>query len=271
MSHEVLSGAQVEQFIVDGCCVLRGAFTAEQAGAACRCVWRRIEQKTHIRQVDPNTWPPAYDIEEHLGDPAVLDCFTDRLADAVEQLVGRDRWLGDRRWGFWPVNFSYGVDGPSSVPNCGWHIDGNWFRHTLDSPRQGLLIVGLFSDIAPGWGGTVISLGSHRRTARVLADHPEGLHHRRLFDEVLSEPLGNFREVTGRAGDVLLAHPFLFHTRGFKRGGPPRVISNTEATLRFPMRVAAEDRDAAAPVEIAIHRALSEPLEPPVHAMSCHF
>jgi hypothetical protein len=122
----------------------------------------------------------------------------------------------------WPVNFFHGQCQPSPWPDWGWHVDGNWFRHTVDNSRQGLLLVGLFSDIVPGGGGTVVAAGSHRRTARVLAAHPDGLPHRVLFERVLAEPIGNFHEIVGAAGDVVLAHPFLFHTRGYERHGEPR-------------------------------------------------
>src|SRR4029077_2284100 len=136
-----------------------------------------------IRQSDPSTWPPNYDIQEQLTNLEVLECFSDRLVAAIEQLTGPGRWSGDRRWGFWPVNFSFGSDRPYDIPSSGWHIDGNWFRHTIDSPHQGLLVIGLFTNIAPREGGTIFSLGSHRRTARVLASDPEGISHLDLFKE----------------------------------------------------------------------------------------
>lgn len=271
LGQRALKRAQVEQFIADGWCYLRQAFSSSQAAAARSRLWTRIEAKSGIRASDPITWPEVYDIEEQLGDAAVIECFTDRLAAAIEQLVGEGRWWGERRWGFWPVNFSFGADLPYAIPDWGWHVDGNWFVHTLDCPKQGLVVIGLFSDIEPRWGGTILSGGSHRLTARVLAEHPQGLDHRSLFDAVLTQPLGNFHEVTGSAGDVVLAHPFMFHARGFKHGGPPRVISNTEAGLRAPMRVAPWNGCELAPVELAIRRALEEPLAPPRDPQRCRF
>lgn len=223
--------------------------------------------KRGIIRDDPKTWPESYDIEERLDTPAVRRCFTDRLAAAVEQLVGPGRWTGYRTWGFWPVSFQSAPHVRGTVPEWGWHVDGNWFTHTVDCPRQGLLVIGLFTEIAPGGGGTVFAERSHRRTARILAEHPAGLTHRELFDRVLAEPLGGFREIIGDVGDAILAHPFLFHARGYKSLGPPRVISNTEAPLREPMRV---DRPVA-PVEIAICRALAESDPVPADAMQCRF
>ena len=267
----VLNSDQIDSFVERGFCTLEGAFTAEQASAARACVWDRMAAKRGIRQDDPSTWPPAYDIEEHLTTPEVLACFTDRLAAAVEQLVGPGRWAGERRWGLWPVNFHYGAGEPYGIPAFGWHVDGNWFRHTLDCPKQGLLVIGLFSDIEPRGGGTIIAQGSHQRTARVLAQHPEGLTHRELFDKVLVEPLGNFRELTGAAGTVVLGHPFLFHTRGFKHLGPPRFISNTEARLSAPMILERPDPADYSVLERSIREALRGSLPALQNPMKCRF
>jgi hypothetical protein len=230
-----------------------------------------MEEKAGIRETDPSTWPAHYDIEEHLTDPEVLACFTDRLAAAVEQLLGAGRWCGRRKWGFWPVNFSYCADLPYDYPVTHWHIDGNYFRHTIDCAKQGLLLIGLFTDIKPRWGGTILALGSHKQTARVLARHPEGIAHLDLFRDVLSDPIGNFHEVTGEVGDVALAHPFLFHTKGWKPEGPPRIISNTEAALRQPMNFQrARDEDYSV-LEQSIRQALYEHPLPVEGGRLCRF
>ncbi len=267
----VLSPDQIDGFIERGFCVLEGAFTPAQAAAAREHVWARMEAKRGIRRDAPDTWPPAYDIEEHLHVPEVLATFTDRLAAGIEELLGPGRWRGARHWGFWPVNFSFGAGEPYRIPNFSWHVDGNWFRHTLDCPRQGLLVIGLFTDIAPRHGGTIVSQGSHRRAARVLARHPEGLTHRELFDEVLAEPLGDFLELTGAAGDVVLGHPWLFHTRGYKHGGPPRFISNTEAGLMEPMVLERANPADYSVLERSIRLALREPLPEPREPQQCCF
>jgi hypothetical protein len=266
-----LSDADIASFVERGWCALRGAFDETRAAAVRAAVWHRMRAKAGIAEDDPASWPPGYDIEERLDIPAVFACFPDRLCDAIEQLLGPGRWRGERRWGFWPVNFHQGWDDPRPVPTEGWHIDGNWFRHTLDCPRQGLLVMGLFSDVEAGSGGTVVAEGSHIRTAQVLARAPaDGLDHRALFEQVLAEPIGDFRELTGRAGDVVLAHPFLFHNRGFKRHGPPRIQSNVEAPLRAPLRLSHDSGDASV-LERSIRRALELAPAAPAAAVRCRF
>jgi hypothetical protein len=268
----MLSSGDLDSFVERGFCMLRGSFCARQAAVAREAVWRRMAEKAGIHRDDPATWPGVYDIEERLLVPEVLICFTDSLVEAIEVLLGPGRWRGLRSWGFWPVNFSYGGGQPrGSIPAEGWHVDGNWFRHTIDSPFQGLLLIGLFSDVGAECGGTIVAEGSHRRTARVLAENPEGMTHLELFDAVLAEPIGNFTELTGEAGDVVLAHPFLFHTRGFKHTGPPRFISNTEAGLIDPLRLDRPDGSPYSVLEQSIRAALHG--SPPIfrNPLRCRF
>lgn len=261
----VLSREDLEQFVELGWCRLPDAFTRKQAAAARAHIWRRMETLRGVREEDPATWPDFFGLEEHVDAPEVVACFTPRLCAAIEQIVGPERWAGRRRWGLWPINFSLHKDRPWQLPQHGWHIDGNWFRHTLDCPKQGLLLCGLFSDVAPHGGGTLMAQGSHKRTARVLAAHPGGLPHRELFDAVLEEPIGDVAEATGVTGDVLLVHPFLFHTRAPNHSDRVRFVSNTEAGLRAPMRFDRAERDHSL-LEVSIKRALAEspraPAEP---------
>ena len=112
-----LSADDVMAFIEQGWCRLPGAFTAGQARAARQVIWARMQEKRGIVEDDPSTWPPAYDIEEIRSEPEIVDCFTDAVADAVAALVGPDRWTGERRWGFWPVNFSFKAFLPPSGLN----------------------------------------------------------------------------------------------------------------------------------------------------------
>jgi hypothetical protein len=263
----VLSPSDVEQFVELGWCQVKDAFARVDAAAAVDELWQRITAVRGIARDRPDSWPEVCDLEERLDTASAQRCFSDRLADAIEQLVGAGRWTGSRQWGFWPVHFYSAAHALGAVPPYGWHVDGNWFTHTLDCPRQGLLVIGLFTDLDPGGGGTVLAERSHRRTSRILAASPDGLSHGQLFDRVLAEPLGGFHEIIGSAGDAILAHPFLFHTRGYKRGGSPRVISNTEAPLREPMQWTRP----SSPLEYAIARALVETDPLPPDAMWCRF
>ena len=76
------------------------------------------------------------------------------------------------------VNFRRGADKPWMKPAPeagGWHKDGSFFRHFLDSREQGLLTIVYWSDVGHKGGGTFIAPDSIKHVARYLADHPEGV------------------------------------------------------------------------------------------------
>jgi hypothetical protein len=50
----------------------------------------------------------------------------------------------------------------------GWHNDGDFFVHFLDSREQALLVIPLWSDIVPKGGGTVINTDGTRYIAKHL-------------------------------------------------------------------------------------------------------
>ena len=97
-------------------------------------------------------------------------------------------------------------------PNHPWR--GVQFRHLLDSPEQGLLVVPLFNDILPQSGATHIATDSIGVVSRFLGNHPEGLHPDGVQGSgylipSLIEQCSEFEELTGEAGDVIVMHPFM--------------------------------------------------------------
>lgn len=178
MNLRVLKPYQIEQFIECGYTPLEEAFPRPNALAVQEFLWERLAERG-IRRDDRSTWTvPVCHIRENYSDPVFRSCATERLKDAVEDLLGAGRWR-DRdevgHWGWWPVNFSKGAGRPWTIPADGWHWDGQHFRHYLDAPVQGLLLLCMFSEIGPRGGGTLVAEGSHRIVARFLSLHPEGL------------------------------------------------------------------------------------------------
>ena len=67
----------------------------------------------------------------------------------------------------------------------------------------------------------------------------------------------DFRETTGRAGDVFLFYPFLLHTSNYNHRPEARLMINPPAPLREPMRFDRRaDGSAYSAVELAKLRAL---------------
>lgn len=290
---KVLSPSDVDAFIERGFVRVESAYDPQDALAAQQEVWRHLEEQG-IVQNDPSTWQKSLvRLNEGYDSPEFERCNTARLADAMEDLVGRGqlRQRSTTAWGWWPVNFSLGSDVPWDVPRQGWHWDGQHFRHYVDSPEQGLLVLCVFSDIAPQGGGTLVVEGSHQVVAKFLARHPQGMEHKAAIAEVVTthpyfrsltatvqaepaepgERIERFMqphvdedgitlrvvETTAHPGDVYLCHPFLFHATSQNHRHVPRFMCNRTAALKDRMRVfGPSDSRRLSPVEESIRRAL---------------
>jgi hypothetical protein len=130
----------------------------------------------------------------------------------------------------------------------GWHVDGDFFVHYLDSPEQGLLVIPLFTDILPDGGGTVICPGAIPKMAKHLYDHPEGVSPRMSprgspdfaqeknlnWFNSLAKSSSEFVEVTGKVGDIYLLHPLMLHSASSNALRNVRIITNPPVSLKDP-------------------------------------
>ncbi|REE87410.1 phytanoyl-CoA dioxygenase PhyH [Paenibacillus taihuensis] len=299
--EQVLSHEQIEQFKELGWVKVEQAFSRELALACQQFLWSKLEERG-IAQTDRSTWmTPMIYIQEAYRSPEFDQCNTLRMASAIEDLIGKDRWTDKgiygideirSTWGWWPVNFALGAEKDWTVPTEGWHWDGIHFRHYVDSPDQGLLCLCLFSDIAPRGGGTLVLEGSHKLVARFLAEHPEGLESQAAIDALnirhpyLSELTGQqpgsgeasaadrvqrfmdtwhtdadgirlrVVETTGSPGDVILCHPFLYHTASQNHNRVPRFMCNRTTPLKERMNLNRGDERGYSPLELSVRQAL---------------
>ncbi len=178
MRYKVLSEADVVHFQERGYVRVEEAFSPALALRAQEDLWGPLAERGVQKNVLATWTKPMVSIQETFDTPAFRACKTQRLKDAVEDLVGEGRWrTRDTQdgWGWWPVNFALGADRPWDVPENGWHWDGQHFRHYVSAPDQGLLLLCIFSDIQSHGGATVIAEGSHRIVARFLSHQTEGV------------------------------------------------------------------------------------------------
>ena len=142
----------------------------------------------------------------------------------------------------------------------GWHIDGKDMQHHVDTHKLVLVMLPLWSDIAPKAGGTVIKMGSYKIGCRVLADAaPDGLNHDELNRRVL--PLtedAKLMEMTGAAGDVAILHSCTMHGGGINFGDHPRMITNSFLNLKEKPRFDRPNPDDLSIYERSVAMALDE-------------
>jgi hypothetical protein len=151
----------------------------------------------------------------------------------------------------------------------GWHVDGDFFIHYLDSPEQGLLVIPLFTDIAPNGGATMICPEAIPKVAKHLYEHPEGVSPRMTprdepgFREekdlewfnAVARGSTEFVEATGKIGDVYLLHPLMLHSASSNALRNVRIITNPPVSLRQPHVFDRKDGDYSL-VELTTLRAL---------------
>ncbi|NKB68243.1 MAG: hypothetical protein GKR89_14370 [Candidatus Latescibacteria bacterium] len=248
-TYEILTQSQIDHFIDRGHVVVEQAFPRQLAAEWVELAYRRLG----CAPDDPASWP-----EERVHMPGMnrvsISEVAPRVWGAICDLIGGPQRCAtaEPSWsdGF-IVNFSLGADKPWQPPSPqagGWHKDGDFFRHFLDSPEQGLLTIVVWSDIEPQSGGTFVACDSVRPVARRLYEHPEGLPPSG-FGELVQE-CRDFVEITGRAGDVVLLHPFVLHAASQNPSGRPRFITNPPVGLKEPMDFCGGA--ACAPVERAV-------------------
>jgi hypothetical protein len=257
----VLTNAEREQFLTQGFVVIREAFTTEQAAEWSQTLWTRLGYDPE----DKSTWEKH---RIHMPTHQHLDVaeFAPRAYGAICELCGGLERIHPPHWGDgFIVNLGDDTHTdtwePPTADAPGWHKDGDFFRHFLDSPEQGLLTIVLWSDVHPTGGATFVAADSVPVIAKYLVNRPEGVLPSGFdFAERIQE-CSVFLEATGKAGDVYLMHPYLLHASSKNALRVPRVITNPPVHLKEPMNFNRADGNYSL-VEQAVLRGLgAEALE----------
>lgn len=258
MSIQELSDVEIEHFLSHGFVVVDDCFSREVA--------REWADKALARLGSIQDDAPTWRVERiHL--PSMMEVriaeFSPKLWRAICDLLGGNERVQDGlMWDSFIINFSEGASRAWEEPSSsvrGWHKDGDHFRHFLDSPEQGLQLLAVWRDIQPRGGGTFVACDSVPVVARHLAEHPEGLLPEEFNFRQLICQCHEFVELTAKAGQAILMHPFVLHSSSQNHLRTPRIITNTPIELRQPMVFDRQNHADFSPVELAILRGLGTP------------
>ena len=253
--YRVLTDEQVQSFLDKGYLIVKDAV---DKNIASRWVAEAYDRLGYSK-TDPKTWEKDIIWMDHKNELPVRE-LAPKAWDAVVDVIGGEDRLETQVMGIkgghfttinsfiWSdafiVNFHRGADQPWQPPSPqvkGWHKDGSYFRHFLDSREQSLLTIVLWSDMLHQGGGTFIAPDSVRVIARYLYEHPEGVDpHDFKFQEIVSQ-CSKFVELTGDAGDFVILHPFMLHASSQNVIGKPRFMSNPPVVLKEPMNLNREN------------------------------
>ena len=190
------------------------------------------QNKLPISDVAPQAWAAILDVvggQERLETQVMGKPKTH--FSSINSFVWSDAFI---------VNFHRGAGAPWQPPSSkvtGWHKDGSYFRHFLDSREQALLTVVLWSDMRHQGGGTFVAPDSVRVVARYLLEHPEGVPPGDFDFHGMIQQCSNFEELTGKAGDFIILHPFMLHASSQNVLGVPRFMTNPPVVLKEPMNL----------------------------------
>ncbi|MHB8636932.1 MAG: phytanoyl-CoA dioxygenase family protein [Fimbriimonadaceae bacterium] len=252
MPYRALTDADVDHFTRKGYVKIEGAFPRDVADAWAAACFERLGYDKN----DKATWAET---RIHMGgDKFVLvKEFAPRVYDAITDLVGgEDRLAQPCRWSdHFIVNLGIRADEPwqpAGPDTPGWHKDGDFFRHFLDSPEQGLLVFVNWTDVVHQGGPTYIATDSVPVVAQFLAAHPEGVLPGGFNFPGLVGQCREFEEATARAGDVYLLHPFVLHAASQNPLRLIRIITNPPVHLTEPLRFNRAKAADFSPVELGV-------------------
>jgi hypothetical protein len=252
----VLSNEDIQHFISKGYVVVHDCFSRATAQAITDKAFKRVGYDKE----DRSTWAAP---RIHMPGLEYFDLpdFSPVAWGAICQLLGGfDRIKLPATWSDALIaNFKEGADEPWRAPSAdcpGWHKDGDFFRHFLDSPEQGLLTLVVWSDIKHKGGGTYIAPDSIKVVTDFLKDHPEGVLPNEFPFKAMIHECREFIEFTGSIGDVVLLHPYMLHTVSQNHSEVARFITNPPVSLIEPLQFNREEVQDFSPVELAVLHAL---------------
>ncbi|KAF7784713.1 hypothetical protein Agabi119p4_878 [Agaricus bisporus var. burnettii] len=275
---EYLTAEQVDHFLEHGYIIIKNAFTREQAADFTSELWTRLG-------LDPNdksTWTQERIHMPWLKRVKVAD-FSPKAWGAITDLLGGEERINVDATG-WGDSFIVNLgteecarQAQSAHPRdlTNWHVDGDFFIHFLDSPEQALLVIPIYSDIAPRGGGTMICPDGIDLVAKYLASHPEGVRpvgvafapSNSTYQDPKDDPeylstldvakrCSNFVELTGEVGDVVLMHPLMLHSASKNHLQIPRVITNPPVSIKEPFVLSRGNKEDYSLVEQKTLKAL---------------
>ena len=250
----MLTAQQRKEFDERGFIRISASFSQVDATAMENRVWAALGEQYGVDRADPTTWTvtQAVGLRQLKTEPVFRAIGSPTTVEAIDKLLGAGRWRQPRDWGQFLVFFP-GNESSWTVP-CGvWHTDFGFL--TPPGRTSGLLVFSFLSDVPPRSGGTIVVTGSHRLIRRFVEKQPRAVLEkmkrvRKAFllsdpwlmaltsneddpdrverftetEHVISGTPVRVAELNGRAGDVVIAHPWLLHTSAPNCGSGPRIM-----------------------------------------------
>ncbi|KAI9147141.1 hypothetical protein HJFPF1_13173 [Paramyrothecium foliicola] len=252
-----LTPDQVTSFMKYGFLRLPGAIKLEDCDRWAKDVWHRLGMDPN----DKSTWTSERIHMAKLHNTPAKEIAPAAWAAICELCGGEERIAkGGEMWtdGFIVNLGSEETDGNDVPPKDlkGWHVDGDFFTHFLDSPEQALLVIPCWSDVKPSAGATWIC----DQGPKIVGQHLEAYSEDNYFNRVVqSAPNESFHEMTGNKGDVILMHPLMLHSASVNARREIRIITNPPVSLSSPFQFARSNPAEYSLIELKTMQELGGP------------
>lgn len=269
-----LSDAALQEFHSIGFVRLKGAVPPNEVGTMEDAVWRLLEQRG-LFQNDPSSWQfdsSAKAIQDLHQVTKLNELKTDEsspedypmVREALDAVFGDQQRAAAANWGQPLVTFPH-RNGPWMMPNTIWHFDHHYFKTRA---INGINVFLFINDVDAEGGGMVVVKSSPLLMDRLLesgAKLSKMNEQNKMFlnshswlrglktsrnnlsvdrnqrymdaDTNIEGIPARVVELTGKAGDVFLCHPALFHAPAPNVSDQPRLMRTqrvyTQATRDY--------------------------------------
>ncbi|KZT54362.1 hypothetical protein CALCODRAFT_438776 [Calocera cornea HHB12733] len=244
VKYEFLSAEQQEHFFKHGWIKIPNAINKKYIDAWLNRLWIRLGWD---KDAGPRGWEGEYvkfvrheevPFQEFAPDAykACMElCGGEDRVDPIRNMRHGDHFIINNGSDYWETHDCDPKDRP------GWHTDNDWYRQFLDSSNNALVVIHLFTDVPPRGGGTFLCEDGIAGIEECFYKHKQGLDS--PFTNLSAAHVKNckvFSQVSGKAGDTFILHPYIPHTNGPNHLRTPRIITNPHVTLKEPFNL---DRD----------------------------
>ena len=258
----MLTQPQRAAFFASGFTRVEGALPGALVARMVDRIWEVLQERKGIRRGDATTWIEGG--VRGIGDlnraPAFRPFGSPTVTSVIDDVLGRGAWQQPSSWGQILVTFPAArwswnslFQGQVDVSAIPWHTD-----YPYDTPPDrlaGVQVFSLLADLETGGGGTLVIAGSHRVIRRFVRHQPPETLQKmkrarralmesdpwlRSVSKAVSQPRpepwlaaqrGVVRgipvavaELTGKAGDAYLTHPWLLHAMSPNCNAVPRMM-----------------------------------------------
>jgi hypothetical protein len=179
-TFNVLSEEHVRSFMNHGFCKIEGAIPIENCDWWSRHVWTRLGMNPN----DKSTWTKevnylarSHSIPGRVIAPTAWKAMCELLGGEDRIHKGGELWMDS-----FIVNLGSEDGEGKIVPPKelnGWHVDGDFFVHFLDSPEQALLVIPCWSDVESNGGATWVTNDGIPRIGKILVSESLTTHENR--------------------------------------------------------------------------------------------